>query len=713
MPLSMALYNEFRAAWPLDRVRKMTIEEYTQAKKNTGGNIDTFTYWLEAKLENYGSIWGGSAFKFGIYSRNDEESKKSKAGRMYAADYAWYSKYGKSADEAFRNVRSIVVSVIEAVQRGDLAAIDKIDLGDVYKWKIAFHYQRDIEKPLVLDIYDPAKLRSIAGLGKNEPLSACHKKLLLDIDQPSVTDYAEKLWNNYHKKMVPEIVDTVENRMENLNTIFYGPPGTGKTYNVLQFLKQLDETAEAVAQAVALTYLDVRATYWHLAPGEGGYLWDTLKNGSRLGYEWCSNEYGDLKGDINNNDHQAIIKRFAKVRKGDYFVVISGFRLLGIARALHDYDHKKAITKEYDFQTVEVEWITKFDIPVLLNSTQTMTFCNIKGGTRWDSLVKGLAERGFIVGKKEEGDSPSQAERRAVKSHLLITFHQSYSYEDFIQGIKPVMNDEAEEGETSTVQYCIEPGIFLRACEYACQNAGYAGLKEVLEDSRSERKRRFANAKPFYLVIDEINRGNIANIFGELISLIETDKRLGNENETIVSLPYSKQSFGVPANLYLIGTMNTADRSVEALDSALRRRFSFIETYPRSEVIEQPEHFEIDLKSLLDAMNARLMQVLDRDHTIGHAYFTGINNADDPLEALAEVFRRKVLPQLQEYFYASQEKLRQILGPAFVTKTPNTHALFEANETEPSEIWTVRVPATGTDAEREDAERAFRGLYKR
>lgn len=714
MALNFDLYDEFLKKWPLDTVRGMRLEEYTQAKRRTGGTIDTFTYWLESKLEDYGSIWGGSAFKFGIFSRNDESEKTSKSGRSYSSNYAWYTKYGADEKSAFTRVRALVVAVIEAVRRNDLAAIDDIDLGDVYKWKIAFHYQNDIRKPVVIDMYDPVVLRAISGLGKKAPLSECQTKILSARGAKDVLEYSVELWNVYQKRNAAEIVDTSENRVENLNTILYGPPGTGKTYKVLQIVRQLEERAEIAAADSKITWLDPKANWWHLAPGEGGYLWDTLKTGNRLGYEWCSNDYGDLKKEKIENEHWSIIKRFSKVKKGDYFAVISGLRVFAVARAKHDYDYTKAVTDDLDFQTVEIEWIAQFELPINLNSTQTMTFCNMKSGSRWGLLVAGLAENGYIVGEKTATDSEKKPERHGRKSHLFVTFHQSYGYEDFVQGIKPVMSDDTGENDGS-LSYRVEPGIFMRACEYACQNAGYAGLAESLEDDRNERKRRFAEASPFYLVIDEINRGNIANIFGELITLIETDKRLGNENETVVTLPYSKLPFGVPGNLYIVGTMNTADRSVEALDAALRRRFSFVEAYPNSEIIAQPEEFAVDLQRLLDAINERLTITLDRDHTIGHAYFTGIKDSADPLEALAETFRRKIIPQLQEYFYGAPKRLRAILGEKFVVKKECSHNLFgdtgQPDDGDPF-VWIMCVPPTNTDEERTAAEKAFIGLYE-
>ncbi len=176
--------------------------------------------------------------------------------------------------------------------------------------------------------------------------------------------------------------------------------------------------------------------------------------------------------------------------------------------------------------------------------------------------------------------------------------------------------------------------------------------------------------KPYVLVIDEINRGNVSAIFGELITLIEEDKRIGKANELRSILPYSKERFGVPSNLYIIGTMNTADRSVEALDTALRRRFSFVEMLPKPELLKDKgennsgEIEGIDLFSLLSIINDRIEVLVDRDHTIGHAFF--IN--DTSIEDLRNTFANKIIPLLQEYFYGDYSKMELVIGSAFFEK---------------------------------------------
>lgn len=164
----------------------------------------------------------------------------------------------------------------------------------------------------------------------------------------------------------------------------------------------------------------------------------------------------------------------------------------------------------------------------------------------------------------------------------------------------------------------------------------------------------------FIIVIDEINRGNVSAIFAELITLVEDDKRLGALNEIKVTLPYSKEDFGVPPNLYIIGTMNTADRSVEALDTALRRRFTFEEMMPKPSLLKETIE-GISLEKLLSTLNERIEVLVDRDHTIGHAFF--IN--DTTLDNLRSTFANKVIPLLQEYFYGDYSKMEMVIGSAF------------------------------------------------
>jgi hypothetical protein len=221
-----------------------------------------------------------------------------------------------------------------------------------------------------------------------------------------------------------------------------------------------------------------------------------------------------------------------------------------------------------------------------------------------------------------------------VRRYEFVTFHQSYSYEEFVEGIRPEMEDE--------LNYTIKAGVF----------------RSIADRARQDPDHNYA------LFIDEINRANVSSVFGELITLIEEDKRLRSQNALTVTLPYSRSEFGVPNNLYLIGTMNTADRSVEALDTALRRRFSFVEMEPDRSLL--PEDVGgINLRKLLSVMNSRLQRLTDRDHRIGHAYFINVTE-DDVANELRAIFRNQVIPLMQEYFYGDWSRIGLVLGSRFV-----------------------------------------------
>lgn len=348
---------------------------------------------------------------------------------------------------------------------------------------------------------------------------------------------------------------------------------------------------------------------------------------------------------------------------------------------------------------------------------------------------------------KEDRDEILKLYDRYIENKQIrfTTFHQSLSYEDFIEGIKPKTKNER-------VYYEIEDGIFLKSCSQAkdswinskSQNVGqlpFDDAFEMLKDEWEEdneikfplkkegseytvlqfgdKSIRFKKSsggtghtlsintlkeiyykqrdfpikgvgiyypalidklrsysfpsytkqplKNFVFIIDEINRGNVSSIFGELITLVEDDKRFGMKEEIQVTLPYSGDSFSVPANLYIIGTMNTADRSVEALDTALRRRFSFVEMKSDPFVLRNLENGGmiengIDLVKMLEIINKRIEILIDKDHQIGHSYFINVNN----LSELKYTFKNKIVPLLEEYFYGDLGKIGLVLGERFI-----------------------------------------------
>lgn len=258
---------------------------------------------------------------------------------------------------------------------------------------------------------------------------------------------------------------------------------------------------------------------------------------------------------------------------------------------------------------------------------------------------------------------------------VTLTFHQSYTYEDFIEGIRPRLSTEAD----SQVQFEMSDGVFKIACDAAARAAGLADVAAACALTRQERNEVWKGAPAFVVVIDEINRANVSRVLGELITLLEDDRRLGESSEVIVTLPYSGKRFGVPPNLYVIGTMNTADRSVEALDVALRRRFSFHEIGPRAEVLAGTIVDGVKVDRLLSTINARIRTLYDRDHEIGHTYFLPLRS-DPSLSNLKRIFADKVIPLLQEYFFSDWAKLGLVLGSKFVVSRPTaTFASFDSD----------------------------------
>jgi len=215
---------------------------------------------------------------------------------------------------------------------------------------------------------------------------------------------------------------------------------------------------------------------------------------------------------------------------------------------------------------------------------------------------------------------------------VFTTFHQSFSYEDFIQGIS------AKLDEDGNLRYEVNPGIFKKLCDKADENPD----------------------KKYVLIIDEINRGNISKIFGELITLLEKDKRKGAKNALAVKLPHSKDGdlFSIPSNVHVIGTMNTADKSLANMDLALRRRFDFEEIPPKYDLLDGRILEGVDIGQLLKTINQRIEVLIDRDHLIGHSYMLDV----DSLDGLKKVFEKKIIPLLQEYFYDDWQRIRWVLN---------------------------------------------------
>ena len=246
----------------------------------------------------------------------------------------------------------------------------------------------------------------------------------------------------------------------------------------------------------------------------------------------------------------------------------------------------------------------------------------------------------------------------------FVTFHQSYGYEEFVEGLRP---QTPEAGDAAH-------GFRLEATD---------GVLKRIAKRASE-----APSMAHVLVIDEINRANVSKVMGELVTLLEEDKREGAANRLAVTLPHSHESFSLPGNLHILGTMNTADRSIALLDTALRRRFAFEELPPRPDLLTVVDG--VNLPAVLRAINERLEWFIDRDHLIGHAWLMSARNREDVDDAM----RRKIIPLVAEYFYDDWEKARAVFGGGgeFVDRKRLPAPPNHDDEGEARYRWTIRDP---------------------
>lgn len=244
----------------------------------------------------------------------------------------------------------------------------------------------------------------------------------------------------------------------------------------------------------------------------------------------------------------------------------------------------------------------------------------------------------------------------------FVTFHESYGYEDFVEGLRP----DPDAGSSGTLRLIPIPGILQRI---------------------AERAWRCESDLAHVLVIDEINRANISKVLGELVTLLEEDKRNGQPNEVAVTLPYSGKKFTLPANLHVLGTMNTADRSIALLDTALRRRFHFEEIPSEPELLKDKNTDGIDLPNVLRKINERLEWLIDRDHVVGHAWLMGAQTK----EQVDQIMRGKIIPLIAEYFHEDWSKVSAVLGggSGFVKRTELKAPPGAWNDGEKRYRWTI------------------------
>lgn len=768
-----ALWDEFLSVWPASRLATMTLDEYTQA-----GSKDSFTYWIESRLDELGSIWGGSSFKFGVFSRKDTEDKKSDAKLSYSDTHGWYSSLGATAEEAFDKVRGHIQQLAALAANGDLDGIEAFEhLGEATKWKIAFHYQNR-QAPVIVDIFKRAPLAVFAGGTASQSMASLQQVALAKRPEGlGILEFGRQVWEAWSRKNLPiwklshGLNDfSAEERKGYLQAelgVMHGETAKSQGENFqeapvgdLFFLCHGNDSLPLVGQFTSMPEPCDKGDGWLqrryrvLKPGikQGGY------QGGQKG--WSPNyrstfkqvpahdlpefetallkpffgtdlaELATLAGEpIENSGTDSDAKPSvapvpARGAASQYGAPCFNRIYYGPPGTGKTYTLMQLLKRDYEPQAASItteEWRTQIiaeKVAVLKwwegaaaalydlggkakvadiaehRFIQAITAANGSNRnvrqTLWRTLQNHTVDESTTVKMKKRlspavfdktadsvwqfaGDwqdacadlitlveqlKAGQQDAATVQRYSFVTFHQSYGYEEFVEGLRPVLNGDAEAGE---VEYEIRPGAFKELC----------------------RKARQAPDQRFAMVIDEINRGNISKIFGELITLIEPDKRDpldGSKPPIELTLAYSGEKFSVPANVDIIGTMNTADRSLALLDTALRRRFDFVPLLPdtREEKDADDPHSAplaglvvttsigaIDVRRMLERINERIEALYDRDHSIGHAYLTTLADVDDGearFEKLADIFRNRIVPLLEEYFFEDWRKIRLVLG---------------------------------------------------
>ncbi|WP_303311195.1 McrB family protein [Hymenobacter sp. BT730] len=440
-----------------------------------------------------------------------------------------------------------------------------------------------------------------------------------------------------------------------LNQILYGPPGTGKTYHtvaraiaILEGVSD-EELAEQypIEKRAALRQKFEeyqRASRIGFVTFHQAFTYEDFVEGIKplpptKGAEEADIEESDTDNDGNINQVGAV--QYA-VRKGIFR------QMCETAASAVPSDEAVSLTRP-SFQELYTGFLNLLQERIRSTKGPVIFHTKERYGVQLTAVNTKTGRLTFQYGKGKEIDFASQLNNDGTYSHVdkskTEKLYHLYSSIDQIKHLKRDIIDKVG-GSAKSLQWVVFNE--LKKFEVA-----------LLTQQRDEQQTK--PSPRFVLIIDEINRGNVANIFGELITLLEDDKRAGCPEALSITLPYSQEEFSVPANLYLLGTMNTADRSVESLDTALRRRFSFTEMLPNPEIL--PEDVEgVNLREMLTAINARLEQLLDHDHCIGHALLMRVTT----LDSLREAFKRNILPLLQEYFFGDWGKIGLVLGSAFI-----------------------------------------------
>ena len=466
-------------------------------------------------------------------------------------------------------------------------------------------------------------------------------------------DFKELSFIAYERNMS---VDTVtQHNTQNTdiakNTILYGPPGTGKTYNTVMYAVAIIENKK-LEEIKKENYTEVIDRYNKYK--EDGLIEFTTFHQS-YGYE----EFIEgIKPVIHSDEEDETDIQYEVVP--------------GLFKKFCDIAGKPILRKE------------KCDIGI--NESPTIWKISLGGSGENSTRTECMKNEHIRIGYDEYGREITNLFKGAAGRHILNYFINDMSIGDIVMSCYDCNTVDAIGVVTGEYEWHDEYPEYkrLRKVNWIVKgikeniikiNNGsrlsnptvyklrmdLSDVMEIIEKYSKNTIEVEEKKKNHVFIIDEINRGNISKIFGELITLIEPTKRIGQTEGQKVRLPYSQQLFGVPNNVYLIGTMNTADRSIATIDTALRRRFNFKEMLPDEEVLDGIYVEYVSIKDIFIKMNKRITVLFDREHTLGHAYFLPLKDAPT-IETLANIFENSIIPLLQEYFYEDYEKIRMVLG---------------------------------------------------
>ena len=712
------LKETFLQEWSLTRIQNMTLEEYTNLDKTS------FCYWLEAKTHDLGSIWGGSSYKFGIYKRRDISTTITVDNRITDGEYAWFQKYGTTKEAAFQTVKNTIISIIQNAQNNTLENIDAIDLGDAYKWKIAFLYGNFN----VVNIFkNESLLEAAQSLGYNEA-SKNYSDLnrFIFSNKPSEQDYFDftaELWKKTSlANSFSEIIENFKSYLEfsetKIRDFTFNEKKKGKNWIWISDDKNIIGKDgfchyEIITRPKHPKKLWVEIHFEHKKSKQDFYK-NLLNDKLSEDFFW-NKDHGAGELSLAYSDPIEISDSKINEKIEQVLLILDDSFGNTIRNYALQIDNKKG---------------------AILNTPLNQILYGPPGtGKTYNTVL----EAAKIVTRDEtiNYDKALQVFNENLNNQIeFITFHQNYSYEDFIQGLRP----DTENGKDLSFEK--KDGIFKRIADRALKNLEAANnpasakkdfdvvfqeliqplndgdveeleikmkkssfyITEVGEKSIEFRKNIgdsnhtlsintlrkmydkgendiiLGGLQPYYnpilelllakgksqvttverknyvIIIDEINRANISRVFGELITLIEEDKRSHGKIPMRVTLP-SGDSFIVPSNLYIIGTMNTADKSISLLDIALRRRFEFVPMYPKTDIEG------VNSPTVLETINAEIIKRKGHDFTIGHAYFMGENYS------LEKTINSKVIPLLLEYFMNDEKEVVTILKAADIEVT--------------------------------------------